>query len=384
MARVTAPANGPPQAGTSSTRGTVMTVHSTETTLDQARAEEFANRMVEVLDTASTSLLLSLGHRLGIFDTMAGSGAMTCAQVAEAAQLNERYTREWLAGATMARLIDYDPRADTYLLPPEHAACLTRAAGPDNLARFMAVVPLLASVDEKVEHAFRHGGGVPYSAYTRFHEVMAEMSGEVMDASLINTLLPMMDGLPERLAMGIDVADIGCGRGHAVNVMGRTYPDSTFVGYDFNDEALAFARGEADAMRLSNVRFELRDVADLGVTEEFDLVTAFDSIHDQAHPAQVLAAIHQALRPSGGFLMVDVRASSHLHENMDMPLGTFLYTVSLMHCMTVSLALEGDGLGTAWGEQKARELLAEAGFGDVQVMEIDTDPLDSCYVAKKT
>jgi ubiquinone/menaquinone biosynthesis C-methylase UbiE len=360
-----------------------MTAHSTETTLDQARAEEFANRMVEVLDTASTSLLVSLGHRLGIFDTMAGRGAMTCARVAEAAQLNERYMREWLAGATTARLVDYDPRADTYLLPPEHAVCLTRTAGPDNLARFMAVVPLLASVDEQVENAFRHGGGVPYSAYTRFHEVMAEMSGEVMDASLINTLLPMMDGLPERLAMGIDVADIGCGRGHAVNVMGRTYPDSSFVGYDFNDEALAFARGEADAMRLSNVRFESRDVADLGVTEEFDLVTAFDSIHDQAHPAQVLAAAHRALRPGGGLLMVDVRASSHLHENMDMPLGTFLYTVSLMHCMTVSLALEGEGLGTAWGEQKARAMLAEAGFGDVRVMEIDTDPLDSCYVAKK-
>ncbi|MGW5875957.1 class I SAM-dependent methyltransferase [Nocardiopsis terrae] len=361
-----------------------MSTQTTTQDLDRGRVEEFAGRMVGVLESGSTALICSLGHRLGLFDTMAGRGAMTSREISDAARLNERYVREWLGGATTSRLVEYDPHADTYSLPAEHAACLTRAAGPDNMARLTAMLPMLAQVDERVEDAFRHGGGVPYSAYERFHQVMAEESGEVVDASLIDTTLPLVEGMPERLALGIDVADVGCGRGHAVNVMGRTYPRSRFVGYDFSEEALAFARGEADAMGLSNVRFELRDVAEMTAEGEFDLMTAFDAIHDQAHPARVLAGIHRALRPGGKFLMVDIKASSRLQENLDLPWATFVYTVSLMHCMTVSLALDGDGLGTAWGEQKARAMLAEAGFGEVEVKEIDTDPFNSYYVCTRT
>ncbi|GAB3721345.1 class I SAM-dependent methyltransferase [Nocardiopsis nanhaiensis] len=360
-----------------------MTTETTGPELDQDKVEAFTGRMIGILEGGSATLTCSLGHRLGLFDTMAGRGAMTCAEVAEAARLNERYVREWLSGATIARLIEYDPLADTYLLPAEHAACLTRAAGPDNLSRFVGMLPMLALVEDQVGEAFRRGGGVPYSSYPRFQEVMAEESGEVVDASLIDATLPLVEGLTERLALGIDVADVGCGRGHAVNVMGRAYPRSRFTGYDFSEEGVTFARGESDAMRLDNVRFELRDVADLGVEESFDFMTAFDSIHDQAHPGQVLSGIHRALRPGGRFLMVDIRSSSKLQENMDLPWGTFLYTVSLMHCMTVSLALDGDGLGTAWGEQKALAMLTEAGFDEVEVKGIDTDPFNNYYVCTK-
>ena len=360
-----------------------MTTPTTGQDLDQDRTEEFTGRMIGVLESGSIALICSLGHRLSLFDTMSGRGAMTCGEVADAARLNERYVREWLGAATTAHLVEYDPNANTYLLPPEHAACLTRAAGPDNLARLVAMLPILAQVDEQVEEAFRSGGGVPYSSYKRFHEVMAEESGEVVDASLIDTVLPMVEGMTERLALGVDVADVGCGRGHAVNVMGRAFPRSRFVGYDFSEEAVAFARDEAEAMGLPNVRYELRDVTGLGVDEAFDFMTAFDSIHDQAHPADVLAGIHRALRVGGKFLMVDIKASSNLAENMDMPWGTFLYTTSLMHCMTVSLALDGDGLGTVWGEQQARAMLAEAGFEEVDLQEIDTDPLNLYYVCTK-
>ncbi|WP_017587152.1 class I SAM-dependent methyltransferase [Nocardiopsis ganjiahuensis] len=307
----------------------------------------------------------------------------TTGEIAGAARLDERYVREWLGGATTARLVEYDPRADTYLLPAEHAVCLTRAAGPDNLARLLGFLPQLALVEDQVDEAFRHGGGVPYSSYPRFQEVMAEESGEVVDASLVDTTLPLVEGMTERLALGVDAADVGCGRGHAVNVLGRTYPRSNFTGYDFSEEAVAFARGEADAMGLDNVRFELRDVAELGVEESFDFVTAFDCVHDQARPAQVLTGIHRALRPGGRFLMVDIKASSRLHENLDLPWGTFLYTVSLMHCMTVSLALGGDGLGTVWGEQKALAMLADAGFDETEVKGIDTDPFNNYYVCAK-
>jgi 2-polyprenyl-3-methyl-5-hydroxy-6-metoxy-1,4-benzoquinol methylase len=121
----------------------------------------------------------------------------------------------------------------------------------------------------------------------------------------------------------------------------------------------------------------------LGEYERFDLVTAFDAIHDQAHPAQVLAGIAAALRPGGIFLMVDIRASSNLEDNLDNPFGTFLYGISTMHCMTVSLSLDGDGLGTVWGEQKARQMLTEAGFSSVQVTHVEADAFNAYYIAQK-
>ena len=165
--------------------------------------------------------------------------------------------------------------------------------------------------------------------------------------------------------------------------MAKAFPESRFVGYDFSEEGIAAGRAEASTMGLPNARFEIQDVASLAEVDRFDLITAFDAIHDQAQPAQVLQRISEALRPDGDFLMVDIKASSALHANMDHPLGPFLYTVSTMHCMTVSLALDGMGLGTVWGEQKALQMLAEAGFTQVDVETVEGDLMNSYYIARK-
>lgn len=350
---------------------------------DEARSEAFAERLTGVLNEAAVALMTSIGHQVGLFDAMAGLPPSTSQEIADAAGLRERYVREWLGAMVTGRVVEHDPEAGTYSLPSEHAAWLTREAGVNNLALQMQYIPLLANVEEPVVDAFQRGGGIPYSAYPHFHRVMAEDSGAVQDAALIDAVLPLVPELREGLEAGIDVGDIGCGRGHAINLMARAFPNSRFVGYDFSDEAIAAARGESKAWGLSNTRFEERDVATLDVRDGFDLVTAFDAIHDQAHPEQVLARIAEALRPDGIFLMVDIRAASSVHENMDHPIAPFLYTVSCMHCMTVSLAQDGKGLGTMWGEQKARQLLAEAGFGRVEVKEIEGDITNSYYIATR-
>ena len=350
---------------------------STDTT------EKFAERMVGTIDNASTAILLSIGHQTKLFDTLAALPPATSAQIADAAGLNERYVREWLGGAVVGRIVDFDPAAQTYSLPPHRAAVLTRAAGPDNLSRVAQFIPLLAEVEQKVISCFHTGGGLSYSEYPRFHKLMAEESGEVFDAALVDVILPMAEGLSDQLRAGAELADIGCGSGHAINVMAQAFPASRFTGIDFSEEGLAAGRAESERLGLTNTSFVQHDVATVDVADAYDVITAFDAIHDQAHPAQVLANIYGALRPGGVFLMVDIKASSHLEDNVGVPFASYLYAVSTMHCMSVSLGLDGDGLGTVWGRQLATSMLADTGFGDVQVREIDSDPINFYYVARK-
>jgi SAM-dependent methyltransferase len=241
----------------------------------------------------------------------------------------------------------------------------------------------MAQVEDQIVDCFRRGGGVPYSAFPRFQEVMAEDSGAVHDATLIDVTLALVPGLVDRLGQGIDVADVGCGSGHAACLMAEAFPRSQFTGFDFSAGGIAAARLEAERKGLENVRFDHRDVARLSDRDRFDFITTFDAVHDQARPDLVLAGIARALRPGGVYLCVDIRASSTLGENVDHPLGTYLYTVSCMHCMTVSLADGGMGLGTMWGEQTARQMLGEAGFTSIETAHVDGDIVNSYLIASK-
>jgi len=213
--------------------------------------------------------------------------------------------------------------------------------------------------------------------------LMAEESAQVFDATLTDVTLPLVPGLVDRLKSGIEVADISCGQGHAINLMAKAFSNSRFVGYDFSEGGISAGKAEAKQLGLTNARFEVKDVAALNETATYDLITVFDAIHDQAQPRKVLANISRALKRDGVFLCVDIQASSNLEENMQHPLAPMLYGVSTLHCMTVSLALNGEGLGTVWGEQKARELLTEAGFKQIDIEHIEGDIFNSYYVCRK-
>ena len=361
-----------------------MTAENTtvEARPEPAQVEAFTNRLVTMLNDSAIALGIGLGHRTGLFDTMAGLGPATSAEIARAGGLVERYVREWLGAMTVGRIVTYDPKTATYRLPPEHAAALTRRVGPDNMAMFMQYVALLGTVEPLIFECFQRGGGVPYSAYPRFHEVQAEESSIVKVPFVLERTLPLVPGLDARLESGIDVADIGCGAGRVLLRLAEAFPRSRFVGFDLSAEAVEMGQAGAEAQRLANIRFVVRDVAELGEERAFDFVTAFDTIHDQAQPSAVLAGIARALRADGTFLMVDIAGSSRLEENLEHPMAPFFYTASVFHCMAVSLEQGGEGLGTMWGEHKARELLAQAGFAHVEVKRIDTDPFDAYYVAR--
>ena len=350
---------------------------------DTARSQAFAGRALDIVNGGFLSLMMSVGHQTGLFDVMAGLPASTSDAIASAAGLNERYVREWLGAMVTGRIVEYEPSNGRYQLPPEHAASLTRASGPENVAELAQIVALLGNVEQSIVDVFRRGGGVGYEAFERFHELMAESSRTTLEATLFERTLPIVPGLVERLEAGLDVADVGCGRGVAIRMLARRFPTSRFVGLDIAADAIAWAEDAAARDGLSNATFLVKDAATIGGPPVFDFILAFDAIHDQAAPRRVLEGIHDALRPDGTFMMVDIATSSRLEENLENPLAPFLFTVSTMHCMTVSLAEGGEGLGACWGEQKARELLAEAGFSSVDVNRLEADPLNLYYVCGK-
>ena len=224
---------------------------------------------------------------------------------------------------------------------------------------------------------------MPYSEFRPdFTDYMDASWRLLYEGLLVKGFLPAVKGLPERLAAGMRVADLGCGTGHAINLMAREYPRSRFVGYDIAADAIERARAEARAMGLTNAAFEVADVTRLPAETQFDLITSFDAIHDQRDPAAVLRSAAAALAPDGVYLALEPRASSNLEENLANPFAAWMYGVSVLHCMTVSLAEGGAGLGTAWGAQTARQYLAAAGFTSVEVVEAP-GPQNSIYICRR-
>jgi len=344
----------------------------------------FDARFFEALTGAALMLMTSLGHRTGLFDAMAPLGWADSASIARAAGLSERYVREWASALATAGWLEVDPEG-RFRLPAEHAACLTRAAGPGNFAVLAQHIPSMALVETDLVHAFRTGSGVPYARYERFHAVMAEDSGISVLPVLESHILPLVPGLTERLERGVRLLDVGCGRGLALLQLAARFPRSRFHGLDLCDEVVRWARAEAMQRGLTNVTFAVEDATALDTSAhigQWDVVTTFDAVHDQAKPARVLHGIARALAPDGVYLMQDIHGSGHVYTDRDNPLAPLLYAISTMHCTPVSLAQGGDGLGTMWGRPTALTLLADAGFEDVCVHRLDHDPQNDWFVAR--
>jgi SAM-dependent methyltransferase len=353
-----------------------------ERSVDSGRVEAFAGRLLSTYTESVVTLLIDLGFRTGLLDALA-AGEGTSAELAERAGLVERYVRECLGGLVTAGIVEHSPVSGTYVLPAEHAVCLA-GGGSRDLAPISRITALLGRHVGAVADAFRTGGGVPYTAFRpEFTAVMDDVSRGFVDGQLIDGLLPLTGDLPDRLAGGVRVADIGCGTGHAVNVLARAFPRSQFTGYDIAADAIERARAEAEDWDLVNATFEVCDVARLPSDPPFSAVFAFDAVHDQADPAGVLARVHQALEPGGVLAMLDIAAATALEDNVGNPLAPWLYGVSTMHCLTVSLAEGGAGLGAVWGRELATRMLAEAGFTDVTVHDVPDDPLDVLFVARR-
>lgn len=350
--------------------------------IDQSKSDQFAQQMIGMLNQSALAAMTAVGHRTGLFEAMSRLDASTSQQIADKAGLNERYVREWLGAMVTGHIVDYNPKNKTYHLPAEHAAWLTKD-GSGNFGITSQWLHVMSAVEDRVVECFRKGGGLDYSEYKRFNEVMADESGQTVVDPLINAIFPLVPGLTKKLEKGIAVLDVGCGSGRALIKMAQHYPNSNFTGYDLLPTAVKAAEAQAKKLGLKNIRFAAKDVSAFDDKEKFDLICTFDAVHDQAKPAQVLKNIYNALKKGGTYLCQDIAGSSHLEKNMDHPVAPFMYTISTTHCMSVSLGQGGAGLGAMWGKELAVQMFKEAGFDQVEVRNLEHDILNNYYLMAK-
>ncbi|MQG68142.1 MAG: class I SAM-dependent methyltransferase [SAR202 cluster bacterium] len=281
----------------------------------------------------------------------------------------------------LGHLFSYTTSWDSTQLPKEHASVLTKTAGPNNAARFARFIGMLAKVETDVVDCFERGGGVDYSAYSDFMGLWSEVVEEIHGSQLIEKVVPLMPDIQEALTRGINVLDVGCGDGTVVNLLADAFPKSHFAGWDILEGPIERAKNKSTSLGFNNTQFAARDVLQSDGEGLFDFVTAFDCIHDMAQPHLTLSAIRRLLKTEGTFLMVDIAASSELQNNLNNPMAPWLYTSSCLHCMTVSLAQGGAGLGSMWGDEKAVELLEETGFRNIVVEKLDGAIFNNYFIS---
>jgi SAM-dependent methyltransferase len=338
----------------------------------------FAATVFADITATMTTVLAALGDRLGLFRSLARDGAATSAELAARASVDERYAREWLHGMTAAGYLER--AGERFALPGSHADVLAAEAGPSFVAgAYEALAGELAMLDD-IAGAFRSGSGVALAAYPP-----ATFAGQRRVSlpwyrhALVQHWIPSA-GLHERLAAGVDVADVGCGAGEALIALAAAYPRSTFTGYDSFAPALERARTAAQAAQVEErVRFALLDAAD-GLSDTYDVITAFDVLHDAADPDALLRAIAGALRPGGTHLLLELNCADDPADNVG-PLATLLYGISVLFCLPTSLHGGGPGLGICGcPPAHVRELCARAGFAHVEIVAID-NPMNVLYAA---
>lgn len=346
--------------------------------MDRAAVWEFMEQFVDMAAGAATLFTLAVADRSGLLEVLGTSQPVTVDDAAANSGLEPRYVEEMLHQLATARVLDYEPEAGTFLLPPERATVIADDSSPYSMAGWLDMLPTAGNFIDEVAEAARHGGGVAASTYPdRMVHAVDRANAPSMRILLTRRWLPAMPDVVERLETGARVADVGCGAGAAVLTMAEAYPNSSFTGYDVDPRAIEAAIARANESGHSNVAFEVRSADEIPTDPAFDLITCFDVVHDLADPAGAVARVREALASDGAFLMMEPAVNAELEDNIE-PRGALWYGVSLLFCMTQSLAAGGPGLGTAWGPERAESLCREAGFSRFRRLPIE-NPFSAFY-----
>jgi SAM-dependent methyltransferase len=350
--------------------------------LDMVKLQTFMNKTMEDMSGAIVSFMCTLGDRLGLFKSLAADGPATSAELAARVCISERYAREWLSTLASAAYLEYDPASGRFALPPEHALILAVEGNPMFMGGgYQLLAGLLGPLDQLMR-AFRHGGGVRQEDYDEnLRDGMERVSAGWFENLLVQQWIPALPDVQAKLEQGADVADVGCGAGRALIRLALAFPNSRCVGYDVFRPAIARATANVEMAGVADrVRFEQRDLAD-GLPGQYDLITFFDSLHDVRDPGAGLSSVHQALKPGGTCLVLEMNCADRLEQNTG-PMATMLYGTSVLYNLPVSLAGGGAGLGTmGLPESKLKELCIGARFSHVHRLPVQ-NPFHALYEVK--
>lgn len=313
--------------------------------MDAKRATAFAGQMTGMLNHACLAILTSIGHRTGLYDTLAVLPPSSAEEIARAAGLSERYVREWLGAMVTGGIVDYDGRRGTYALPPEHATSLTSTAGLGDLAALAPQVSALACLEHAVVARFR-----------RDHRPATATALDAVGArvlALLDPILLLVPGAREQLRAGARVAVTGPAAQHAIAALAAAFPTSHFLALP---------------------------LAELAPRGDLQIVIAFDVLCQQADPVRAARSALNALCPGGSFLYVETASSSHLADNIDHPFGPTLYALATLMLLPAS---EPGSPGAPLGQERTGQLLAQAGFESAVCHRLAADPFHNYNIAIK-
>ena len=350
--------------------------------MDRNKVQQFMLKVIGDVGASVTAGLVFIGTRVGLFQALAGAGLLRLDQVVARAGLQARYVEEWLAGMVASGYLRYDPEAQTYTLPDEHAYFLASEGSDHDLGALFQGLPMMLAAAPKVALAFQQGGGVTFQDFgEEFPASIDHMNRGLYEHRLVQSWLPTMPEVVQRLQQGGAALDIGCGTGTVSLLLAQAFPPAQVVGLDIDRRSVDMARERAREAGLSHrVTFILGSAKWLPDTPQYDFISSFDVVHDLVDPLGALQRLRRILAPGGTYLMVEPKVSDRLEENQH-PFAVMMYGMSVLHCLTQSLAHDGAGLGACWGEAKARALVHAAGFSHFEPLNIRS-PVQAFYEVK--
>lgn len=338
--------------------------------VDMQALEALLGRVVGDVGAATSAVLVTIGDKLGLYKALA-ERPRTSAQLASATGTNERMVREWLLNQAAGGYVTYHaagPHAGSFGLTPEQAMAFAQPDGPAFMLGAFDIILSLHRDQPKIAEAFRTGTGLPWGA----HDACLFCGTERFFAStyrgnLVQSWIPTLDGLPERLRAGARVADVGCGHGASTVLMAKAFPASTFVGYDFHEPSIKCARARAADAGVANVRFETVDATGYPTPEGgFDLVCCFDCLHDMGDPVGCARHVKTSLKPGGSWMVVEPAAGDTVEENLN-PVSRVFSAASTAICVPASLATGGPALGACAGPRQITQTIRAGGFESVRI-----------------
>ena len=340
-----------------------MTTTEQPVEVDGDKLMQFVFRAVEEVGATLNTALVIMGDKLGLYQALAGAGALTPAELAERSGTAERYVREWLNAQAAGGYVEYDPDTGRYTLPPEQAAALTDPDCPAYLPGLFQTA--LGSVldSPKIVEAARTGAGFGWHAHVAdVHDGCERFFRPGYNANLASAWLPALDGVVAKLEQGALVADVGCGHGSSTILMAQAFPNSTFVGSDYHDGSIETARRRAEEAGVAErVRFETAPAAAYSGTG-YDLVTMFDCLHDMGDPVGAARHVHVTLKPDGTWMIVEPSAADRVEGNLN-PVGRAYYGFSTLLCTPASLSQDvALALGAQAGQARIGDVVGAGGF----------------------